>query len=60
MVLIFTAALKLASILGAARALENIDPVFGVPTKVVFFWTGLLEVVVALALIRWLRPESAL
>lgn len=58
--LIITATLKLASLPGPSRVLESIDPVFGVPTKTVFVWVALLEIVVALALIRWLRPPGAL
>jgi hypothetical protein len=53
LILAFTALAKLASSGGAARALQTIDPIIGLPFAKVFMCAGLVELVVAHYVLKW-------
>jgi hypothetical protein len=52
-ILFVTGVAKLVSSGGATRALQAIDPMFGLPFATVFFGAGLLELVVSHYTLKW-------
>jgi hypothetical protein len=53
LILAFTAVAKLVSSGSSAGALHTIDPMTGLPFGTLFFWVGLLELVVSHYVLKW-------